>query len=118
MKALIIEVYKHNGEDFSNGGITSRFNELLLVCDDGYIDIDEDNPPENLVVFEDRFMFGERCGYIRPYAEHPEDRTPYMAGGAYAASSDSRFSEMVGIYGAVPVHDRTETWEEYELLSR
>ena len=31
-----------------------------------------------------------------------------MAGGTFAYSSDSRFGEAVGIYGAVPIHDRFE----------
>lgn len=31
-----------------------------------------------------------------------------MFGGAYAASSDSRFREALGFYGAVAVHDRYE----------
>ena len=46
MKALPIYVYKHNRlGDCSNYGISSRYDELLLVCPDGYIDIDESNPP-------------------------------------------------------------------------
>lgn len=32
----------------------------------------------------------------------------YMFGGTFAHASDSRFSESVKIYGAVPIHDRCE----------
>ncbi len=39
-----------------------------------------------------------------------------MFGGTYAASSDSRFKP--GFYGAVPIHDRYETWEQYDAMSR
>ena len=40
-----------------------------------------------------------------------------MMGGAYAASSDSRFSEAAvgGFYGAVAVHDRYESARQYTL---
>ena len=43
-----------------------------------------------------------------------------MFGGAFAATSDSRLREALGekhFYGAIPIHDRVETWEEYERYS-
>ena len=46
-----------------------------------------------------------------------------MMGGCYVATSDSRFGEMIekkfGIhfYGAVALHDRSEDYETYEMLS-
>ena len=43
---------------------------------------------------------------------------PQMSGGTFAASSDSRFSEATGQYGAISIHDRRETWAEYNELSR
>ena len=52
MKALPIEVYvtkRRRGCDCTNGGISSKYEQLLLVCDKGYVTIDEENPPENLV---------------------------------------------------------------------
>lgn len=39
-------------------------------------------------------------------------------GGTFAGSSDSRFHEAVGIYGAIPIHDRIESWGQYERFSR
>ena len=44
--------------------------------------------------------------------------------GNYAATCDSRFNkaieEMLGhrFYGAIPIHDRFDTWEAYDYLSR
>lgn len=117
MKALRIAVYKNPlYKDCSNGGITERYDELLLVCYEGYIEIDEDNLPENLVVFHERTLGGERCGYLEPYAPCPAGCVGWMFGGSYAASCDSGFSRMVGIYGAVAVHDRTETQEQYDAM--
>lgn len=59
---------------------------------------------------------GKNC-VIVPEAESPEGKTPYMCGGTFASSSDSRFSEATGMYAAVPIHDRCETWEQYRILS-
>jgi hypothetical protein len=47
-----------------------------------------------------------------------------MFGGNFGYSSDSRFSEAVREltgsphYGAVPIHDRFDTPEDHEALSR
>ena len=60
----------------------------------------------------------------RPINDTPEGHTNWTFGGSYIATSDSRFSEAVeeitgnDFYGAIPLHDRTDTWENYERLSR
>jgi hypothetical protein len=42
-----------------------------------------------------------------------------MMDGNYASSSDARFSRLIGgMYGAVAIHDRQESQEMYEMLSR
>lgn len=117
MKALRISVFKNPSyKGCSNGGITERYDELLLVCYEGNIEVDEENPPENLVVFVDRVFKGKKCGYIKPYAPCPNGCVGWMDGGSYAGCCDSRFGRMVGIYGAVPVHDRAETQEQYDAM--
>ena len=117
MKALPISVYK-NGRfgDCTNGGISSRFNELLLICENGFIDIDETNPPENLVKLKKRYLFGEIHYSIEPVFQ-PKG-AGWMAGGNYAATCDSRFWDMVGhAHGAVSIHDRQESWEHYHSMN-
>ena len=116
MKALPINVYKCRKYDCTNGGISSRFSELLLICEDGWIEVDENNPPENLVKLVRRDMFGKVIYHIEPY-EAPTE-LGWMFGGNYAASSDSRFNEMTGMYCAIAIHDRQETEELYDMLSR
>lgn len=60
----------------------------------------------------------------RPITDAPEGHTGWTFGGSYVATSDSRFSEAVeeitgqDFYGAIPLHDRTDTWANYERLSR
>lgn len=116
MRALPIDVYRHGKNDYTNGGVSSRFSELLLLCDRGFINIDEENPPENAVKLVKRHLFGRDVYSIEPLKK-PEG-AGWMMGGNYGATSDSRFSEMLGgMYGAVAIHDRQETWADYRLYS-
>ena len=115
MKALQIEVFKRSGADCTNNGISSRFNELLLLCESGFIDVDEENPPQNLVRLKCRYLFGENHYSIEPVKQ--PDGAGWMMGGNYAACSDSRFWDMVGrAHGAVAIHDRQESWKQYNSM--
>lgn len=107
MKALPIDVYRRKGVDCTNDGISSKYDSLLLMCDEGFIDVNESNPPENLVKVKKRFLFGENVYSIVPYNE--PTCAGWMFGGNFAYTSDSRFHRMVeGVYGAVAIHDRQE----------
>lgn len=116
MKVLPINVYRNGSSDCTNGGISSKFSQLLLVCPEGYITVDEENLPENVVKLVKRKMFGEVINSIEPYKAPTE--IGWMFGGNYAASSDYRFTELTGIYGAIAIHDRQESQELYDMLSR
>ena len=112
MKALPVYVYRSGFADCTNGGISSKFNDLLVVCDEGFVDVDENDPPKNLAKLVKRHLFGGDIYHIEPY-DAPKG-AGWMMGGNYAATSDSRFSRMVGgMYGAVAIHDRQEGWKEY-----
>ena len=114
MKALPIYVYKNGNSDCTNGGISSKYNMLLLVCDDGYIDIDENNIPENAVKIVTRNLFGTEYKHIEPMKKATE--VGYMAGGNIGYSCDSRFRELSEY--PLTIHDRQETQEQYNYLSR
>ena len=118
MKALPVSVYRDtDGSDCTNNGVSSRFRELLVICDDGFINVDENNPPENLCKVVKRHLFGRDIYHIEP-VERPKG-AGWMMGGNYAASCDSRFSRLCGdMYGALSIHDRQESWEMYDRLSR
>lgn len=122
MTAIPIYVYKkEGGTDCTNGGVSSKYDSLLCVCADGYIEYDENDPPENLVKVVKRHLFGQDIYHIEPVARPKLYNVGWMMGGNYAASCDSRFVEMIGgfggFYGAIPIHDRQETREEYDNLS-
>lgn len=105
VRALSCEIFVNNSlGDCSNNGISNRFDEVYALCPDGNVEIDLDNPPENLVVFESRdFGTGE---YFRfnPYNTNGKWN---MFGGAFVWDSDARFSERFSKY-PVPLHDRYE----------
>lgn len=117
MKALRLNVFRSNVlGDCTNGGISARYNSLLVLCDKGYIDIDEDNIPENAVKLVKRHLFGQTVYHLEPVAA-PQG-AGWMAGGNYAATCDGRFADMVGgMYGAVAIHDRQESWKHYNSMN-
>lgn len=114
MKALPIDVYKHGDYDCTNNGISSRYNRLLLICEHGYIDIDENNIPENAVrIVEKKYHGGDIYRFIRPYAEPSE--LGWMSGGNIGYSCDSRFRELSKT--PLVIHDRQESQKLYDMLS-
>lgn len=119
MKALPIYVYRSNSlGDCSNNGISSRYDRLLLVHPEGFIEIDEDNLPENLVKVVEKRSYsrpGEVYRFLEPVAE-PKG-LGWMNGGNIGGGSDSRFDKVSGGY-PLPIHDRQESQELYDLLSR
>lgn len=115
---MIIKVFRSNSKDATNGGISSKFDRLVVVNVDGPFNPSEDMP----AVFLVSHMRG--CLRLVPAVLVPEvwtDGQPRytlvqgtMAGGNFGASSDARFSEacerLAGttFYGAVAIHDRVE----------
>lgn len=113
--ALRVDIFKsQNLGDCSNDGISTFYDDILLLCDEGYIEVDLNNPPTNLCKVVER-PFGTKA--VEPYVKPNEGWIGWMYGGTIVDSSDSRFNEMSG---GVPLHlhDRQETYETYEMLSR
>lgn len=57
-----------------------------------------------------------------PVTPPAPDRTPYMASGAYVEMGGGSLYEdewraIFGHTGLVPLHDRTETWEQHRILT-
>ena len=113
MRALRIEVFKSHFGDCSNGGITSKYNELLVICPDGNVEVDDNNPPENLVKIVEKDYGFMVYKHLEPVKK--SDHIGWMAGGCVGYTSDSRFRRM-SEYPLV-IHDRQETQREYDLYS-
>ena len=114
MKALRINVFKDSLGDCTNNGITNRFDHLLLICEEGYIEVDETNPPENLVQIVTRYICGERYKHIEPVARPASGCVGWMSGGNVAYSCDSRFHRLSQY--PLCVHDRQETQQQYDAM--
>ena len=100
----------------SNHGISERYDNILLICDDGPNEIDENNPPENLCKVVTRHIGYKIYVHIEPVAK--AKGAGWMYGGCVVDTSDGRFRNATGIDYPVHLHDRDETWEQYEMLSR
>jgi hypothetical protein len=130
---LRVSVYR-NAErglqgDFTNGGISGKYGSLTLVNVSGPSEPTDDAPAAMLVhgnlgtaiIVPAIWSEGTREWQEQPSqtAEGPAR----MFGGNYAGTSDSRFHEAVRrligqSHVAVAIHDRSDTWADYEMLSR
>lgn len=126
---LIASIYKDNGQDWSNGGISSRVNEVTVVNIDGPFEPTEDRPAV-LLVPGNVMGTAKIVPAIQTIGDawvenHPSGSVGPMMGGCYVATSDSRFSRAVKDVtgnrlwsGAVPLHDRFESPSQYNMLTR
>jgi hypothetical protein len=105
VKVLGVNVYKNDAfKGCALGGVSERFDELLVVCDAGWEDAD--GTEENLCVIIHRRINGRDVCHIEPVQGNDGG---FSAGGSFGYTSDSRFSEMIGgQYGALSIHDRRE----------
>lgn len=107
---LPVYVYRDGrGCDCTNNGISSRFKDLILIGEgvEGFIKVDLDNPPENVVHLVKRNIFDGEYLHVEPldgqYSD-AENRKWYMAGGNFCYTSDSRFPSDYPL----AIHDRYE----------
>ena len=119
VKALSLDVYANEHYRMcSNGGWTEEHDELYVACPEGPFEVDPDDPA----------LFDLHMGVFGTLRLEPRNKPSGccgpMMGGSYAGTSDSRFTRMCEHltghpwHGAVAVHDRFETWAQYEALSR
>ncbi len=113
MKAIRVDIYRSDSGDCSNGGISSMWNQILLLHDDGYIDVDEERPPQCLCKVVTRYIGGQEYKHIEPVSK--PTGIGWMSGGCVCYSCDSRFRDFSDY--PLCLHDRQESVKEYELYS-
>tara|TARA_Y100000310_G_C20632346_1_gene789310 strand:- start:1215 stop:1571 length:357 start_codon:yes stop_codon:yes gene_type:complete len=114
-KGLNCYIYKNKGKDYSNGGLSSNYDEVLVIIegeDIGPVEQSDDTPTVKVVK---RMLWGEEYIHVEPL-DGPEG-VGWMAGGCIVSSSDSRFGEHVNKY-PVSLHDRCESQKDYDRMSR
>lgn len=110
-KGITASIYRDGPSDYSNGGTSAKVKQVTVLCPNGVFEPSPDAPAVKIVK---RMIGGKPC--IHAETVEPGNRVGMvgpMWGGTYIASSDSRFSEATGIYGAIALHDRWETSAQY-----
>ena len=115
---LILDLYRSSYDSELNAFHGKR--EITLVNADGPFEPTDDRPAARLTTnaFGDPIIVADLIDETGL-----EPMVGPMFGGTYAATSDSRFgqamSDVAGlrVYGALPVHDRYETREQYARMS-
>ena len=118
--------HDNNGGDCTNNGISSK-HQILIVISGTEIEIEEyrQKYAENerilnkTVVLVKRQLFGKPLWYFEPLVK-PKGKIGGMSGGNYC-NVDYNANDDFTPYGLgfpLPIHDRFETQEEYDALSR
>lgn len=111
---LVVSVYKNPLGDCTNGGISSRDTQLLLINVEGPTDNDHTEYQKAVLIPGNGRGLVKIVPARRVEAGWTKEEGWFMMGGNYAATSDSRFHDAVRMvtggqsYGAVPIHDRKE----------
>ena len=112
-KKVMVYIYKNNGKDNSNHGVSSRVNETLLfaegisdneirqICEEEGVDY-----KNALQIKTDKFSFGT---YKNAVPVELKDRVTQF-GGCFAYTSNAPFARMLGEKISVPIKilDRVE----------
>ena len=115
LKAIPLTVFSNEKyRRCSNGGISERYDEVLLIHERGFIPIDMENPPENLVKVVCRIIGRKEYMHLEPLGKPAPGHVGWMAGGSYAGTSDGRFTEISPY--PLSIHDRQETQEFYDMM--
>lgn len=126
MRGLSVNIYRNDLGDCTNGGVTSperAHGKIFVVFDEalgrGNWDLEEcrDNPRFVCLKVVRRNLGRGEYLHLEPMFGRPEGMAGPCFGGNYVATSDSRFSEAFGSR-PLPVHDRWDTWEDYDILTR
>lgn len=106
LSAAIYEPYYGN---CSNNGISTCYKEILIPCEDGPIEIDDNNLPDNYCTMEVFEFGGRKSVHFTPYNLAKSGKWT-MFGGTFAFSSDARFARCTKGFGCQPIqiHDRVE----------
>ena len=122
VKCLPVDVYRNHLPDCTNGGISAKNNTLYLECSRGFVEREPDDPTTlrlvEQTVFGKTYVHAESyCGKAAIFSGSDGDELKCvgpMMGGNFIYTCDSRFPSQYPI----PLHDRYETQEQYDLLSR
>lgn len=126
---LPCHVYKDSLGDCTNGGVSAKFDSLYLcrdyVTEEDVLEYCKANncldEVERFVKCETRSLFGGTRIYkdiVLVYEGNRKDTLGGMSGGNLLYTCDARWEEITGCPYPLSIHDRYETQEVYDMLSR
>ena len=109
----------------TKSNVFGHVNDVTIVNAEGPFQPDEEAPAA-IIIARGRMGSHDQTRYVAPamlndegeWVELVDNRCGGMAGGAFVATSDSRFRKAAGLYGALALHDWYEEWEVYYAMSR
>lgn len=119
---LYVTIYRYPNADCSNHGISSKHD--ILDCFDGKLEDvrkfveDKGYDIHECLYVVRRMLWGEPHPYLTPLdwaIKKPNGNVCF--GGNYAVG-DSRWNDWFGHNLPLPIHDRYDSWEDYEALTR
>ena len=111
MRKYFSTVYYFGLGDCTNGGASSRHKSIIVIEESDIEEAMKSNMDlDKVFVLVRRELWGENHWYLRQLIE-PKGKIGPMMGGNYAEVSE--VSQHL-----LPIHDRYETQEEYDVLSR
>ena len=117
-KGLICEIYESKDlGNCSNNGISARHKDVLVIMDEKDAQVFKETSERPTVKIVRRIISGKAYLHAEPVNGTEKGMIGFMAGGSFIFSCDGRFSKYVNQY-PVALHDRQETPEEYDMLSR
>lgn len=115
-QGMLVYVYRNGSADCTAGGITSNVDMIIIVGEgiEGPFEVD---PGEACLELRKKNVGGDEYLYAVPVdGRDTAGMVGPMFGGNFVYSSDSRFRRVCKY--PIPVHDRWETQELYDSLSR
>lgn len=125
MKTLNVSVYYNNAyRKCAWNGYSTYKEQIVMVSGDRQECLNEcwkliqegKNKPDDFYYLNERYLWNEQHFFLEML--FPNKKGITMDGGNFAYSSDSRFQKITGSWNPIPIHDRVETQEEYDNLSR
>jgi hypothetical protein len=112
-RGLTCEIFRWSLGECSNGGISSRCNKVVLIGLGRSAQVFEPGPDCPAVRIVKRTIGRSEYLHAEP-VDQPEGLVGPMSGGTFIYSCDSRFPWDYPI----ALHDRWETQQDYDALSR
>ena len=123
MNNLFVTVFRPAGfPDCTGNGLSSKVDNAILFSNCSNEEAinwcnEHSKDPSKQFILVKRELWGEDHSYAEPLIK-PKNRAQVF-GGNFLYTSDSRMYKTGGIYKVpVPIHDRFETWEEFDAMTK